>query len=229
MLKYQKFDYLNYRYDFVLFSVLLGYLGATTGFIIYRMGNTVAYISSALFALIGYIGLAICSTYNYPSEWLFFFTIIFLIIAAVSAGIAIVAAICTPVENFTRRGSILMIVLLIGYFLIGYMFEYSIRFGFFSKTRNCWYFSLFGLAIAVIYALCAGLIRETRQRFQDAVISVDQLGSLIFIFVELVFIIIVYFTFLRNHSFRWTILAFVITFIINFILVGVMIGMSDNK
>jgi hypothetical protein len=208
---------------------MLGYLGATTGFVIYRMGNAVAYGMAALFALIGYVGLGICSSYTSASEWLFFFTLVFLIIAAVSSGIAIVAAICTPVENFTRRGSILMIILMMGYFLIGYMFEYSIRWGLFPKTRSSWYFSIFGICVALVYGLCAGLIQETRSRFQDAVISIDQMGSFIFILVELALVSCLYFFFLRYHWYVWTFVAFCIVFLINFILVGVMITMSASK
>mmetsp|Transcript_28138 Transcript_28138/g.24871 ORF Transcript_28138/g.24871 Transcript_28138/m.24871 type:complete len:173 (+) Transcript_28138:17-535(+) len=136
ILKDQKFDYLNYRNDSVLFALLLGLLGSTTGFIIYRVGNTLSYLNAALFALIGYVGLAVCSSFTYSSEWIFFFTLIFLVITGISAGIAIVAATCTPVENFTRRGAIIMIILLIGYFLIGYMFEFSLRNGMFPKTKN---------------------------------------------------------------------------------------------
>ena len=135
MIKAQRFDYLNYRNDFVLFALLLGYLGSTTGFIIFRIGNTFSYLNAAFWALVGYTGLAVCSSYSTPSEWLFFFTLIFMVIAGISAGIAIVAAICTPVENFTRRGSILMIVLMMGYFLIGYMFEFSLRNKMFPSAR----------------------------------------------------------------------------------------------
>lgn len=39
MITVQKFDFLSYRYDFVLFAVLVGYFGATTGFIIHYWGN----------------------------------------------------------------------------------------------------------------------------------------------------------------------------------------------
>lgn len=209
--------------------MLLGVFGSTTGFIIYRMGNTVAYITAAIFALIGYVGLAICATYESPGGWLFFFTMLFLVVAGISAGIAIVAAICTPVENFTRRGSILMIVLLIGYFLFGYMFEISLRRGFFKTTKNSWYFGVFGVALAVIYFLCAFLIRETRHRFQDAVISLDQIGSFIFILVELVFFVILYFVFLKSHSYKLTAVLFIVLFILNFILVGVMIALSSKE
>jgi hypothetical protein len=117
------------------------------------MGNVVSYFFAAALALIGYIGLGVCSSYTHPSEWLFFFTLVFLILVAIGSGIAIVAAICTSVENFTRRGSILMIILMMGYFLIGYMFEYSCRFGLFPNTKSHYYFPLFGLFVSLIYVL----------------------------------------------------------------------------
>lgn len=213
----------------MLFAILLGYLGSTTGFVIYKMGNTISYFMAAAFAIFGYIGLGICSSFSDPSEWLFFFTLIFLILAAIGSGIAIVAAICTNVENFTRRGSILMIILMIGYFLIGYMFEYSIRYGLFGTTRSKYYFPCYGVFVAIVYALCAGLIQENRARFQDALIAIDQLGSLIYILVLTVFVIVLYFLFLRERWFTATFISFIVIFLINFILAGVLIGMSGSQ
>mmetsp|Transcript_28138 Transcript_28138/g.24870 ORF Transcript_28138/g.24870 Transcript_28138/m.24870 type:complete len:277 (+) Transcript_28138:647-1477(+) len=55
------------------------------------------------------------------------------------------------------------------------------------------------------------------------------MGSLIYIMVELVLIVVLYLLFLRNHWFGWTFFAFCITFLINFILVGAMIAMSSGQ
>lgn len=225
MIKYQKFDWLEHRNDFVLFAVLLGYLGATPGFMIHYQGNAISYGCAALLALVGYIGLGVCASWTNPSEWLFFFTLVFLVIAAMSSAIAIVAAVCTPVENFTRKGSILLIILLIGYFLIGYMFEESLRWSVFYWAKSQYYYPLFGVFLAVVYAICAGLVQEVAfdKRYEGSFASVDQLGSLIFILVELAVIITLYFLYLRNHWYGATLITIGCAILLNFILAFAMI------
>ena len=227
----QHFDFFNYRRDMVLFIVLLGVLGSLPGFVVHYWGNALCYVFAAVLSLIGYLGLAFCSTYTQPSEWLFFFTLLFLLIAGISSAIAIVAAVCTPVENFTRRGSILLIILLVGYLLMGYMFEESLRKGVFPTVRNSYYFTFFGIFVAVVYAISAALVREVDfdTVYDGEFASVDQIGTLIYIFVELLLIIALYIFYLKFAWYGVTAIIFGSVFLLNFILVGIMSVLATSR
>jgi hypothetical protein len=181
-------------------------------------------------AFIGYGGLGLCSMAKETTWWLFLFVLIFLIIAACSSAFAIIGAFDTAVESFTRKGSILLIIVYTGYFLIGYMFEHSIRkSSLFSEkicqldsrthTNRCYnslkvsnqiYYPVMGLLIAIYYLICAFIVKETGydEKYESIMGSVDQTAGLALIGIEVGLSILLYFFHLRWSWYGWSFIIF---------------------
>lgn len=118
-----------------------------------------------------------------------------------------------------------------GYFLFGYMFQNCIHRFWFPSTSSKYYYPLFGVAVAIVYIICAGIVTQTGydEKYEGALGSIDQMAGLVFIVVEFGFLIFFYFFYLQWGWYGWSLLAFGILFLINFIIAGAMIGMSSGR
>lgn len=223
--------YTSSTLPWVMYAVLLGYLGSFPGLYVHYMGKGMSFVLSAVLVLIGYIGLGIASTWNQGGTFLIIFTLLFLFLAALGSSIAIVSAVSTPVGNFTRRGAILMIVLMLVYFKIGPVFEASLRKGTLTGIDKSVYYPCYGIFLAILYAIAVFLIKEIDidDRYEKAFNDIDQAGILVFILIQAILAGSIYVTFIVYVKFWLTLIIFSVFLLINFIAIMLITKMAKDR
>ena len=139
--------------EYIQYTVLLGYFGLFPGIFIHHFGNIWTFSTAAVCALIGYGGLGYFASFTIGSGYHLAGTLIWLLIASFSSSIATVAAIWTPVENLTKRASLLTIVLWVIYLHFANCFEFSFRASIFQNIRASVYFPILGVFLGLIYLM----------------------------------------------------------------------------
>lgn len=191
--------------------ILFGYLGCFPGHIVHALETFTSFILAAVLALLGFIGLGICASFETGGGLLFFFTLLSLFLASLSSSIAIVGAVAIPAGNYTRRASLLLIVLLITYYKLGSLDEASFRKGVTPGLKKTIYYPVLGVVAAITYGIGAFLIKyvDIDDRFEKAFSKVDRTGMLLFILMETILTIALYFTYMLNASYfiSWILIA----------------------
>lgn len=140
-------------HNWLFLSVLLGYFGCFPGFVIHYSNYVVSYAVSIICALIGFIGLGICSTYDEPSGLHLMATLIFMVIACFSSGNAVVTATVAIVRYFYGRTLFLIIVLMVGYLKFGNVLEMSARYSILKGVEPSLYYPCLGVLLAFLYTI----------------------------------------------------------------------------
>jgi len=119
---------------------------------------------------------------------------LFLLIASFSSGNAIVTAAVTAVQNFSRRPSVLIVVLVIGYYKFDNMLEYTVRLVIFEEVDVLIYYPCLGAFLAIVYIIGALLIRKVHldERYEKVLITSDKIGIYIYLLIAAIMSIVVY-------------------------------------
>ena len=171
----------------IKYTVLFGYyFGIIPGLLVQLLGARIAYIIAAVMILISFAGLGFIAEKGKGStpEWLVMITLLF--VGAMSGAIATVATIIVTVKNFPKQSGMFIVVIMIAYYKVAPYFEYSTRVAFFEKASLLYYFSSFGLILAVIFVAAAFLVQEVEidKMIAAAASQFDTPGLLIFALLE---------------------------------------------
>jgi len=163
----------NYTQMVVLFGY---YFGILSGIIIHYLDVIYAYAIAAVLAFIGYVGLGIVVVVDEGSTYHLIVTLIFLFIAAFSGSVATFAAIVTPVKNFPRLASLMVIVIMIGYYHIAPLLEEAVRQTWYHKVNKQVYYSCLGAVLFGVYFVGGVLVRQVymREKHEAMVLNTDK-------------------------------------------------------
>ena len=129
-------------------------------------------------------------------------------IAAFSGSVAIMAAVNTPIEWFSRLAGFLTIILLIGYLKISPIFEDAIHSGWMkeivktstensnrSKVANAIYYAALGIFISLVYFVGGFVQRKIflEEKYEERIRPSERAGLYIFILIEIILVFILYF------------------------------------
>lgn len=146
--------YGEFTKDTIKYTVLLGYyVGVIPGLIVSLLDPMYSFMIAAIMTLVSFITLGILSGVAEFSSFTWLLMIVTLFFGAMSGVIASVTAIVTTVRNFNRLVCMVIIVILLCYYKVGYYFEFSIRKGFFDTTELKSYIIGMGVVMALIFAV----------------------------------------------------------------------------
>lgn len=110
--------------------------------------------------------------------------------------VATIASITTIVQNFQSNVSAILAAMLIAYYMVAPYFEKCVRDGFFKESSIFTNIIVMAIIQAVAYFASAFLLqkRELTQDMQKASAMADRFGISVYILIEGIFLIVIYFT-----------------------------------
>jgi len=207
----------------IKYTVLFGYyLGLIPGYMVRALHPSISFLSAAVMSLISFGVLGYLANNGEGSGFEWVIMIFFLFTGAMSGSIATIAAIVTPVKSFPKMASILIIVILIGYYKIAPYLEFSFRTAFLEDPDLMYYFIGIGIIQFVIFGLAAFIIQEIDLggAIENVIKDYDRMGLLIYVLLEVILFTSFYIVSLIYEDWFIGAILFIVFLTLNFLAVG---------
>lgn len=216
----------------IKYVVLFGYyLGLIPGLVLKTLEPTLTFIVAAIQALIAFSVLGYLAENGEGDTFNWFVMMFMLFIGSMSGAIGTVGAIVTTVKNFPKMAGMLIVVIMVSYYKVAPYFEFSVRSAFFAEASLMWYFIGVGGVMAVVFIGAAFIIADADidEKIEGVLKDIDRLAMLIFVVVEVLFLISYYVVSIILEDWFIGAILFLSFIFLNFIALAAAVGIIVAK